>query len=299
MPKPFSVIVPTYKRQDNLDCCLRSLLKQTQPPAEVIIVDDDNLDPEFIQSFQRTFENNAISFTYRKKVHGTEGRGSAESRNIGIFLASFDCIILDDDIELDDGFIEEISNGWERFDSSKLVGIGGKIRNNRKQTLVEKTFNTLFFLKSEKKWDITPVGFQVWDESVDEPERANYVHGGLCAYRRGVLLEMPFLQFQPGRSALEDVDFFMRAKNAGYEFIYDPNAQAIHHASVAGREGVFISGQKETRNRLDIFQRLVPKTIKNRIWFFISMKGWILRQFIAGHFAKGAGMVVGLFKRSI
>jgi len=44
----FSVIIPTYNREKDLDECLNSILKQTLFPSEIIIIDDGNLIKNFL-----------------------------------------------------------------------------------------------------------------------------------------------------------------------------------------------------------------------------------------------------------
>lgn len=293
----FTVVIPTYRRTDELSRALFSILSQTRMPAEVLIIDDHETPQEFLGGFSCKFAAKGVEFTYYKKDHATERRGLSESKNRALELAKHDVIFIDDDIELSKTFIERIEEAWRAFDGEKIIGVGGKIVNNRQQGRLERMFNRLFGLSSKTSWDVTPVGFQVWDESVERPEIAFYVHGGLCALKRDIARELGgFTVFSGGRTGLEDVDFCLRAKQAGYFFVYQPEAQALHHFSPEAREGSFSSGVKETVNRKDIFRRLSPKTIFHRVWFLRSLKGWILRQILAGHVAKAAGMLIGFFR---
>lgn len=294
--KQFSVIIPTYKRSHDLTRCVRSILQQSLLPKEIIVVDDDGLPDAFLHDIAATIKKCGIYFVYHQKNHEQEPQGSAVSRNIGASLAKEDCVILDDDIELDPDFLMQLCAAW-RSEDKTFAGVGGRIVNNRSQGSLERIYNKLFGLDSNVSWDVTPVGFQVWDEALTQATDVHYVHGGLCAYRKDVLNQLPFTQFQRGRAALEDVDFFLRAKQAGYTFEYQPKAKAVHHVSPQGREAAFVAGMKETINRKDIFKRLAPKTPYHYVWFLRSLKGWILRQFLAGHFAKATGMVVGFFKK--
>ena len=44
MKKLISVIVPVYKVEDYLECCLDSLCRQSMPEIEIILIDDASPD---------------------------------------------------------------------------------------------------------------------------------------------------------------------------------------------------------------------------------------------------------------
>ncbi|HIA11121.1 MAG TPA: glycosyltransferase [Flavobacteriales bacterium] len=44
-----AVIIPTYKRYDDLKVCIQSIIGQSRHPEELIIIDDDEL-PDIPQS---------------------------------------------------------------------------------------------------------------------------------------------------------------------------------------------------------------------------------------------------------
>ena len=67
---------------------------------------------------------------------------------------------------------------------------------------------------------------------------------------------LKFSNFSGGRTALEDVDFCLRAKNKGYHFIIEPKAELYHYPSVVSRESQFLMGYKESFNRKIIFKNL-------------------------------------------
>lgn len=44
MEKLISIIVPVYKVEDYLECCLDSLCRQSMPEIEIILIDDASPD---------------------------------------------------------------------------------------------------------------------------------------------------------------------------------------------------------------------------------------------------------------
>jgi len=99
-----SIIVATYRRKETLERALQSLTAQTYPNFEVVVV-DDNADVEWnievekiVNSMKRLGDPEIIYF--QNKIN----KGSAETRNIGINLATGEYVTFldDDDIYLPD-----------------------------------------------------------------------------------------------------------------------------------------------------------------------------------------------------
>lgn len=291
---PFSVLIPTFNRPTDLLACLRSIALQSERPNECLIVDDGELSQADLALFER--ELGSIELKYYKKSHDREPRGQSASKNIGLRLSSNDIVlILDDDVVLEQEFCASIMAVWIESDHPRLMGIGGMITNARRRSWVEKLYNAVFLLTSPHAWDVTSVGFQVWDEGIRERQKCYYIHGGLCSIHRGRAAAFPFRTLKEGRSALEEVDFCLRAKLAGYHFFMEPRAKALHHTSPLSRESVFRFGVKESVNRREIYLDNAPRSLAHGMWYWWSSIGWVLRQLLIGNFRKGAGLLVGLF----
>lgn len=291
----FSIIIPTYNRPKDLEECLSSILSQTIKATEVIVIDDGNLSDDFIAKQRIFFHNHSIGFIYYRKKHIIEHRGSSESRNKALEIAQCSLVfILDDDVILDQDYLEKIMAVWGKNTDPCLIGVGGVIKNHRRKPRLEKIYNYIFGLTSKYLWDINDVGFQVWDEDITATSKGYYAHGGVCSYNKELAKKLQFTVFNCGRTALEDIDFCQRAKNNNFFFIVEPLAMVYHKASPSGRENFFLMGYKEGKNRKIIFKNNSYKNTKNYTWFIWANIGWILRQFLAGHFVKGAGMIKGL-----
>jgi hypothetical protein len=89
----FSVVIPCFNQGVFLGECLDSLSRQTEPPAEIIIVDDGSNDPFTIDRID------ALGRGHR--VVRQENRGLPAARNAGVDVATGDFIVpLDADDEL-------------------------------------------------------------------------------------------------------------------------------------------------------------------------------------------------------
>jgi len=275
--------------------CIHSILSQTLLASELVIIDDGNLPSGLLSQIKKRLEDKEIGFVYYKKNHQKERRGLSESKNVAIKIIRNEVFfILDDDLILDNDFFEKIMNVWKNNGNPNLIGVGGIIKNNRKKGFLEKTYNKIFGLTSKYEWDINDVGFQVWDEGIKERKKGYYAHGGVCSYNKPLVEKLGgFTTFSGGRTANEDVDFCLRAKNKGYFFIMEPDAKVIHKQSKTSKEGEFLMGFKESYNRKIIFKNNCKKIFKTRLWFYWANVGWILRQFSVGHFERGAGMIKG------
>lgn len=295
----FSIVIPTYNRENDLEICLDSILGQTLKPAEIVVIDDGNSSQDFLRNVKIDLSKEGINFVYYKKDHTKERRGLSESKNISLELVSNEIFfILDDDLILDNNFFEKIMKVWQENRDEKLIGVGGLIKNNRKKSAFEKVYYKIFGLTSRYSWDVNGVGFQVWNEGITKREKGHYVHGGVSSYKKSLVKKLGgFATFSGGRTALEDVDFCLRAKNKGYYFIMEPRAKVIHNHSPSGRENNFLIGFKEGNNRKAIFKEHCDKNLKNYFWFWWANIGWVLKQFLTFQFSKGLGMIKGLFKK--
>lgn len=108
--KKVSVIIPTYKRSDNLLRAINSVLSQTYKNIEIIVVDDNDSDSiyrtENIKKLNKYVENDKIIYLKHK-----ENKNGAAARNTGLKKATGDYItFLDDDDYFINTRIEKLVN---------------------------------------------------------------------------------------------------------------------------------------------------------------------------------------------
>lgn len=107
-----SIIVATYRRKEALENALQSLIVQTYSNFEIIVVDDNadvewNTEIEKIISSMRNSDNVEIIYIQNKN-----NKGSAETRNIGVKLATGEYVTFldDDDIYLPDKVKKQVEH---------------------------------------------------------------------------------------------------------------------------------------------------------------------------------------------
>ena len=111
----YSVVIPAYNRHQTIAACIRSVITQTKPPAEVILVDDGSTDSTVAIARDT---NPSI------RILSTEGRrGACFARNLGAFHATNPWIAFQDS---DDVWLprkQEIHCGvLKRFDAEVVFG---------------------------------------------------------------------------------------------------------------------------------------------------------------------------------
>lgn len=112
-----SVIIPTYKRPDTLSRAIDSVLAQTYPNVEVLVVDDNNPNTEgrqLTEEIMSLYENND-RVKYIKHEHNKNG---SAARNTGARSSKGDYIaFLDDDDEYTPSRIESMLKRFSELPS--------------------------------------------------------------------------------------------------------------------------------------------------------------------------------------
>ncbi len=151
-----SVAIPTRNRDRILMELLASLLRQTVPPKEVVVVDDsDNDDTKnLVGQMLRELSDRGIEIKY---VRGG-GEGVTQARNIGIAHTTSEIhCSLDDDVVLDKDYIKEVLNVFDH--NSNALGVSGHVTNIR-TAAASNAFNKLFslFHTSQNECRVFPAG---------------------------------------------------------------------------------------------------------------------------------------------
>jgi hypothetical protein len=116
-----SVVVPAWnsKRREELAQCLRGIERQTQAPAETIVVIDHN--PGLLAWVRE-------SFPTVEAVANQHERGVVGARNTGVEKASGEIIVLtDDDTEAESTWIESLASC---FADPSVIGVTGELIPN-------------------------------------------------------------------------------------------------------------------------------------------------------------------------
>lgn len=130
-----SVVIPTFNRADLLGTALASVLKQSYPAYEIVVVDDCSTDGT--RQVVEAFRDGRIRY-----IRHERNRGGSAARNTGIRAAIGDYIaFLDDDDEWEPNKIEVQLRALENWDAvlctSNVVHGGLRRYRDRKQVTLE------------------------------------------------------------------------------------------------------------------------------------------------------------------
>lgn len=121
-PGFYSVVIPTYNREQGLERVLISIANQTldQKMYEIIIVDDGSTDgtPQKVSEIQKIFPDHNIRYLHR------QNGGPAKARNTGIREARGEIIFFtDDDCIVPRDWMQTLLDGLNRY--PEAAGVGG------------------------------------------------------------------------------------------------------------------------------------------------------------------------------
>ncbi|MBE7081789.1 MAG: glycosyltransferase family 2 protein [Clostridiales bacterium] len=126
----FSIIVPVYKVEKYLKCCIESILTQSQSDFEVILVDDGSPDnsPQICDEYAEKDK--------RVKVVHKQNGGLVSARKAGLKASSGEYIVnIDGDDYIKQGYLEEFATAIEKHNAdivclSYIEDADGKIKNS-------------------------------------------------------------------------------------------------------------------------------------------------------------------------
>ena len=255
------MIICSRDRSKDLVKLLRTLLNQTYPPFEIIVVDDSSSSKakDVVDSFQQRFDDSELRY-----VKGC-GDGLPAARNLGVKVSSGDAILfLDDDTLLQ----KDVLNAFATFLSTHptAVGVQGQIYNASTQSssatrrkianAVRKIF--LLFCYEQDKLAVRRSGTSIFPYSypLTSTINAQRLDGCCMCYRGELLKELSFDTNLKRWAFMEDLDFSYRT--------YKKNLGTLHAIPSA-----IITHKKSAKSRLPSRERTYMTTI---YWFYVFFK---------------------------
>jgi glycosyltransferase involved in cell wall biosynthesis len=198
-----SVYIPCYNAENYLEKSIQSLLAQTRPPDEILVIDDGSTD--------RTAE---IAATFPVKLLRHErNKGLAAARNTAFRNAAHELVgAIDADVYPDKSWLEYL---LVHFDDPRVAGTGGRLIEAFRETLAD-------------AWRALHLAQDLGGEKIviegDSPK---------CLGGFGTILRKSAVQEIGGynenyRTNFEDVDLHGRLVRAGQRTIFEPRAVAYH-----------------------------------------------------------------------
>ncbi len=273
-----AVLIPTLNRPQDLVLAVKTLLKQTRFPQELIIVDQStsNESERLVRAMFAERPERAAQFELRY-TRDPDVRGLATARNLLLDLNRCSIFLfLDDDVELEEDFIEKLLEGYA--EDSEVTGISGIITNYKPGGLATRAWNWLF------------VRGPFHDERQEIYYRANELRnagriavsrfgGGLMSFRTERIRGLRFDPNLKGGAEGEDVDFCLHLPSAARLEI-DPRARLVHNVSTSGRKNEHWIASV-VRGSSYLYYRNWRRGVLNRIAFAWLICGFALLSLMA------------------
>jgi GT2 family glycosyltransferase len=245
-----SVIVVAGGISHYLESCLNSLRKQSYRSLEIIVI-DNSLNPQFKQEIIRNYPEIRLYSEENNLFY-------AASLNKGISLSKGNFILcLNDDVTLDEGFIEWALRGFV-LDSSIGMVSGRILRSDGITIDSTGLFLTPWRTAKERGYGKIDSG------QYNCPEYIFGVSGAAALYRRKMLENIkidPDYFDSDFRMFYEDLDLAWRAQRFGWRAYYVPEAVAYHVRGGTARQGL---GIDKPYARIYLSDELHLDLIKNR-----------------------------------
>ncbi|MBN1766700.1 MAG: glycosyltransferase family 2 protein [Sedimentisphaerales bacterium] len=232
-----SVVIPAYNIQDYIARAIDSVLAQTHPPDEIIVVDDGSTD-----------NTSEVIATYGDKVRCTpqENAGLAAARNTGIKAATCQCIAL---LDGDDEWLPDNL----RLQVELL---------KRHPDLTWSTSNYIRCLCDTERraphFKITKAqsllgGKDTFDDFFDAFRAEAHGNSNTVIIRRTALIEAGL--FREGMPFAEDIDMWFRLAMRHPRIGYVPQPGSIYHLHRPGSLAVDTHPEKKLMVISDLVER--------------------------------------------
>ena len=217
-----TVIVPTYKRPDDLRRCLEALKRQTLPAARVNVIRRD-IDSA-TEAMLAAYDPGALPM----RVHVVAVPGVVEALNAGLAQAVGDAVAMtDDDAAPHPDWLERIAGHFSA--DARAGGVGGRDR----------------IFQGDRKDDWPPdarVGVSSWFGrpygnhhcGVGPAREVEQLKGVCMAFRRAAIGALRFDRrlLGAGAQVFNESLFGGAIRRAGWKLIYDPAILVDHYPSV-------------------------------------------------------------------
>lgn len=223
-----SVIIVTFNSAATIERCLRSVWKEVGEGAEVFVVDNASSDGTvgIVKKFPKV-----------KLIQNPVNRGFAAANNQAIRKARGSYILLlNPDTQVKPGSLEKLITFSEKHPqvgivSPKLLNPDGSVQREVRQfpTLLPmimrlfKADRAFPFLK--RTWPLKE--FLMEDFDYDRTQEIPHLMGAVLLVKREVFETVGFYD-ENFFLWLEDTDFCLRAKEAGWGIVYYPEAEITH-----------------------------------------------------------------------
>jgi len=211
------IIVVTYNAKNKLRLCLQSIEKYTKDmPYRLTIVNNNSQDKT------AEYLNKKYAFNQKAKIiHAKKNMGFSGAANLALKATSNKLVaLLDDDVEVTKGWLMKLHQSIKKKPSIAIIGPKVMLPNKK------------IFCAEMIIWNhiILPVGMKEKDNGQrDYIRKVDALCGACWLIKRNIIKKIGFFDERFFPCQMEDVDYCVRARLAGYKIIYNGKITVIHH----------------------------------------------------------------------
>lgn len=233
MTATVSVVIPTKNRPDDLSQAVASILAQTSPPVELIIV-DQSPGPESETRIRSCFHDRGVAGPTRLVyIHDTSVTGLVDAKRVGSQRAAGAIVcFLEDDVTLEPEYLMRIGDGFVA--RPEMCGCSGVITNPPRSSRLYRAAHPLFFrgIFDDPRVGLTAKALKGSTDLIP----CHVLSGGLSCWRKHVFDHVRF-DTRNGFHWFEDMEFAARVVRAlGPHLYINPQARLEHHGSPVNRD---------------------------------------------------------------
>jgi GT2 family glycosyltransferase len=245
-----AVVMVNWNGAADCEAGLGSILAQTRPPDEVVVVDNGSSDGSCAW-FERQpgvrVLRNPSNLGFARAVN----QGLAASTSAAVLLCNLDCV-------LDPGFL---AAAVLRMDSDPKIGsVGGRLRQGPDQA---SPLDSTGHLLHRSGWVSNRGRGESGSGRYLVPEEVFGVSAAAALYRRRMLTEVAIageIFCEAFFAYLEDVDLDWRARWRGWRCYYEPAASACHRRGGTGLSRSAMIERHVMANRISLMARNAPSS---------------------------------------
>jgi GT2 family glycosyltransferase/glycosyltransferase involved in cell wall biosynthesis len=239
--RPVDVVIPSYRDAPRVRTLVRSIRKTTSPGMARVIVADDCSGAEYLAQLREIDEIDVV-------IAGEHNAGFAANVNRGLRATDGerDVVVLNSDVEALPSWLECLQYATDRHEYAGIVGAQLQYPDGRIQ------FGGTVRNRDQPEWFDHRYRFKPSDWGPAGRASPALAVTGACMYVRRAVIDRVGLLDERYGMAYEDVDWCLRAWQAGFGVLYFPAARLVHHESVTRGTAV---GERELDSQQLFWER--------------------------------------------
>jgi GT2 family glycosyltransferase len=238
---PVDIVIPSYRDAQRVRTLVRSIRKTTRPGMARVIVADDCSGAEHLAELRKIEGIDVV-------IEGERNGGFARNVNRGLRATdgARDVVVLNSDVEALPSWLECLQYATDRHGYAGIVGAQLQYPDGRIQ------FGGTVRNRDQPEWFDHRYRFKPSDWGPAGRASPALAVTGACMYVRRAVIDRVGLLDERYGMAYEDVDWCLRAWQAGFGVLYFPAARLVHHESVTRGTAV---GERELDSQRLFWER--------------------------------------------